>query len=503
MALGISRHALGDILRFKMIAPDLPLPPVGFMVYQKLITLALGNNEYTLRLLPLAASVGALFLFRKFIQKYILQGYRWIPMALFAFSPPLIYYAAEVKRYSLDVFFGLWCLLLIPSLYTARRSWTQRMVGGIYGIIPLLFTYTAIFYLFSGGLVICLDALVKRKKQVLKDVIVMGAIWAGMFAVLYGLGMRQMVNTDILGSTTSGGYTYNAPMLSWQSWHWLASKFWDLFAYPLPIWAAVPGLVLFCVGAGYGLRKDDRNSYLLLPIVTVLVASMIIPFPIGQRFSLFLSPVVFLLISLGLLQVAKRPLRGRPVVYSLLIMLILVGPVTRSLHEVFCREEVEDSRKVVQQFHQLYRKGDSVLLNASARYAFGYYHALFDMPSDILLVGEIICRGGGAPDKIYYDVRYYVYDQNNFLKGKLKAEYSQSRLRKDLAWFEHNDRTWVLFIHADEPCREKTLRILDQKGERMASFSYKEAALYLYDLSEIGLQAECLARKKAIQYKPN
>ena len=74
--------------------------PIGFLLLEKSAVLWWGGSEYVLRLLPLLGGIASVLLFYKLANKVLPANAVPIAVGLFAISPTLIYYSAEVKQYS-------------------------------------------------------------------------------------------------------------------------------------------------------------------------------------------------------------------------------------------------------------------------------------------------------------------------------------------------------------------------------------------------------------------
>lgn len=103
--------------------------PLGFLLTTKLITLFLGTNEYSLRLLPFVYGLLSLLLFYQ-LGKMILKPALIFGMALFATSQLHVRYVAEFKQYIGD---GFWALLLLCLAFKFISTHQQRILP------PLIF----------------------------------------------------------------------------------------------------------------------------------------------------------------------------------------------------------------------------------------------------------------------------------------------------------------------------------------------------------------------------
>src|SRR5579883_2362813 len=85
--------------------------PVGFLLAAKACVAGFGGNEFSLRLIPFAASLAGVVLFGVFAYRALPLTAARYAVALFALSPYLAGYAAEFKQYGLDATIGVGLLL--------------------------------------------------------------------------------------------------------------------------------------------------------------------------------------------------------------------------------------------------------------------------------------------------------------------------------------------------------------------------------------------------------
>ena len=87
--------------------------PKGFLLLEKLASLALGPSDYVLRIVPVFCSLASLFAFWRVVRR-LLQGLAApIALALFATAGPLVIFGSEVKQYSVDVALAVFLLWLL------------------------------------------------------------------------------------------------------------------------------------------------------------------------------------------------------------------------------------------------------------------------------------------------------------------------------------------------------------------------------------------------------
>ncbi len=266
------------------------------------------QHVLALRLLPLICMTGALFVWRKlYAGSSKAEGQSQFPLLMFTWlcSYWMVYYAAELKPYSMDVLaVGLYTLFFAYQSRFDHRSATSGLWAGAI-LLPclLFFSYAAIFVFWIAVYNFLRLAQVNRGMRLIT--VVSGAISLGCFAVFYF--------TDIRHSITTEGVNY------WQSYFLCTDSVGCFFEtlgegikrYSVYWWGAqkafrragVIFIPLFLYGLyRYGwthLRKDqfrimtvDALSVILMLEFVVLGLAQKYPFT-GERITLFFAPFVF------------------------------------------------------------------------------------------------------------------------------------------------------------------------------------------------------------------
>ena len=124
--LNLSRRSPGELLGRLDYAQGAPLP---FLEGEKLLMAGLGDAEWALRLIPLLCGLVALPLAYLVARRCLRPLEVPVAVGLVALAPPLIYYSAEAKQYSLDVAVAL--ALWLGGLCVARARLTAARAGAL------------------------------------------------------------------------------------------------------------------------------------------------------------------------------------------------------------------------------------------------------------------------------------------------------------------------------------------------------------------------------------
>ncbi|MCB9721096.1 MAG: hypothetical protein H6756_09470 [Candidatus Omnitrophica bacterium] len=303
-------EGLGYAELFGPLKPAQSFPRVYLVIVKWLGSLC-ENHVVALRLLSFVFMVGAYFVWKDLYRRHCKgePGEMTILLLSWLASYWLVYYAAELKPYSMDVLAaGLFMLFFLKQReYTARAPSAGMYLGAL--LLPglLFFSYTAIFFFWIA----CYNflQLSMRNKKLIPVFLLSSAASLACFALFYW--------TDVRHSITTAGVDY------WES-YFLCTKsagcFFESFGegikrYTVFWWSNVKEVRRFAVGLipvflyglvrfGYaGLKADNLRIFSLDGLAAVLflqffILGMLHKYPFtGQRITLFFAPVVFYLIT--------------------------------------------------------------------------------------------------------------------------------------------------------------------------------------------------------------
>ncbi|MDD5614271.1 MAG: glycosyltransferase family 39 protein [Candidatus Omnitrophica bacterium] len=271
-------------------------PPLYFYILRAWMEM-LGNNEFSLRLLSLVFSLGSLILVYK-LGKYIFN-YKigLISAFIMAFSGYQIWYAQELRPYSMVSFVGLISSYFLFKFFREKkdRNWILFLAFSVCGIYSDVSYYYIAF--FAVQFLICI--LLAGKRGIFRIILSLGGILlASLMQINNFIAKLKYLNrgfwiTDVdlkslLLFFKNINFGYNLP---------------DLFSLPIAaisillIWG---GFVL-----AYKTKEKKQDYYFLfticfLPVVLILVFSKLF-FPVYfYRGFIVISSYYYMLLSLGL-----------------------------------------------------------------------------------------------------------------------------------------------------------------------------------------------------------
>jgi hypothetical protein len=431
--------------------------PVGFLLVQKLVVVALGPGEHALRLVPVLCGVAALALFPWVARQYLPRRAALFAVALFALSPFLIRYGGEVKQYSGDVLVAVVLLgwaAIVGRLPDGGRSGVP-LVWGVLGATALWFSHAAVFLLAGTGAAYGLRCLWRRDWSAALGLASAASVWLLSFAACYFLALQDLARSDLMLQFWQKAFA-PLPPRSVQDLNW----FWDA---PATLLQRPGGLGDYGVGLGalllvlgtVTLYRSDRYrlAALCLPVGFVLLASALHKYPFSDRLVLFLVPGALLVIAAGAGAVWSRARRPFPLLTAALLGLLFAAPTVDCAALLLGKSWVEDVRPSLAHLAAAQADGDLIYVPSYARPTYAYYGPRYGLPTGTSVVPEL----------------------TDFRSG------TDARLQ-DLDRMRGQQRVWVLLTR-DTTLERLTLAHLNAVGTRLGGRPAPDGGVFLYDLS--------------------
>lgn len=432
--------------------------PIGFLLMQKLVILALGNYDWVLRLIPLGAGITAVIMVYKVASIYLQKTGTLVAVALFAISSRLIYYASEVKQYSSDVLISLLLLILANKCLQVKVRPKNYIALIVVSIAAMWISHPALFTLVGVGLALLFDLLLKKERRKLLWLGILLLAWIANIAILYLTSLRSLAANSALIDYWHQSFM---PMPPWRDPAWFLNAFLEMFRNPVGLInrsTAIIGMIVSIVGLlSYFVYKRKYTIILLIPFLVVMLASGMQKYPFGDRLLLFIVPLVFLFIGEGIERIGLILLRVNPWA-SLGVCLIITGlvlyePTKLAFQNLSQPNMGEHIKPVIAYMRQHKLDTDHVYIYYSAFPAFTYYAPMYGITKEDYYIG-IASRQ--EPSK-------YLADLDRYIIG---------------------GRIWFVFSHNCFWCTvdEETyyVKYLDHIGVRLDEYRAPGASLYLY-----------------------
>lgn len=355
--------------------------PVGFLFVERAALAALGNNEYALRLFPLACGIASLIVFLRMARRLLPGAIVPVAAALVAFSPFLVYFSSEVKQYSVDVLAAL--VITDLGLRLVDRSRLRARDGlafAVVGAAAIWLSHPATFVLAGTGIVL----VVQRARRSASDVPILvaaGLACGASFGAAYLVSLRELAADEALRDYWRGAF-FPRPFGT-GTFRWLAATSRDFLinpgGFPLTILAAI----LIIAGAialarRYGLA---RLAVLLAPVMFLLIAAAAKVYPARGRLVLFLVPVAALLIAASLTLVPPRPIPIVGALFAGAVIAVAASPVARVSEYLRRPVTRSETRPVFEYVKAGWRDGDVLYVHHGANSAFRYYGPMLGLRS--------------------------------------------------------------------------------------------------------------------------
>lgn len=467
LANNIATRSLGLLVRAPLDHSQ--AAPVGFLLIEKLAASLFGVNELALRAFPLLASVVAMLLLWRIAHRLLPPAAIPIVLVPFAFAPPLIFHAAEVKQYSSDIAIALGLLLVALELESLPLS-ARRIIGAsAAGMIAVWLSQPAVLVVFGIGAALVAFAVTSEARRTIARVSVVMGAWAASAIAAIAVSEHHLtpaVHRYLNVFWRDGFWPLSLHRANIVTWPFLriASTLGSQLALPRGV--ALGGAVLIVVGTWAAWRRDRRTAMLVVaPVLATFGASAAQLYPFTGRLVLFLVPLLLLLLAAGVTAVAEAI---EPDAMSLGVFagatVLLAAVAVRTLRNappVYRSEEITPAIAYLRAHAQ------------SGELAYVYY--------------------GGAPAFAFYAAREHL-DSASYVLGGCHRDDPRAYL-PELDTLRGRARAWLLFAHELPRLRERDLmlRYLDAIGVARDSLVVRghdvdggptSVRLYRYDLSD-------------------
>jgi len=383
LALNIAELQYSDFfqpLKYQQYAPPF------YLVVVKTSTLLFGQNEWSLRLPSLIAGLLTLFLFYTLLRLLVHDRLVVIlALLLLSSAPFIIRYSTELKQYSSDILIALALLFLalkIPLQKIQLRHfllWSLAGMGSIWASMPAVFILTGIGGYYGWQFFTTQN----RNNQLLLHFCWVGISWIASFFLLYQQVLQPSLQEEHLLNFHTP-YFFPLNPFAADSWQQAGLILRGLFV-PIVGYTAMGlglGALLFVWGSIRLFRAwPARFLLVFLPILATILASAAEQFSLLPRVSLFLVPLILLLISVGIENATGRiPGRWKLLPYALL--LIGFSPIIKNIGSLGRSTEIEDLRSAIEWAKE---KEAKVFVHHEADPAYRYYSEYHDKREQLKL----------------------------------------------------------------------------------------------------------------------
>ncbi len=437
--------------------------PIGFLWIEKLAIQIFGNNEYALRLFPLVSGILSILIFYQLAKRFLRLQAVPIALAFFVSLHYIVYYATELKQYSIDVCVALISCLIVMKIATQRLTSMNVVIYSLLGALTIWFSHPAVFTLAGvGASVLSIDIVkINRKSRIFKSLLIY-LTWLVSFVIFYLVSVQSLNNNSDLMTSWKNGFPS-----SFYDINWMLSALGKFFYRPLGFVGITDGLAIFAFIVGcISLFKRQKEKLLLLlsPVIATFVASFLHKFPFRNRLVLFLTPFFILLIAEGIdYLIQKRRFKFTFIPGIVLLTALLFQPVTTASNLLIQPYQREEIKQVINYVKSNQQPEDILYIYQRGHYQFLYYAEKYGYQPDDYIIG--------VDDLDKYD-------------GRKLSPAEEERYKQDLNKLRGNKRVWLIFSHSHVSSENKMIKsYLDKIGQKVDLFETVGAFVYLYDLS--------------------
>ncbi len=349
--------------------------PPFFLIVEKINTELWGTSEYALRLIPLFAGIGSLFVFYALAKKFSINGpVLWFILFILSFSSHHLHYAVEAKQYGSDVFIALIMLYLSIS---EDQNFDRRFFikWSIIGIIAIWTSMPSVFILSGIGIYFAGLYLKSQRQGKACYILLTGLVWLCAFGLYYFSVLKADISESYLQSYHRD-YFLKLP-LSQQDIRQDVYLLLQLIRSTIGHTAIAIALGLISITTGvFALYKEGRTTILLLciPMLSLWIAAALHQYSLIPRLTLFATPVLLLLSGIGLNFLISK--MHSPLRYSLFILMIATASLHRSAKYLFQSYRISDLRAALDRVSLIWEAGDLMYISHETKAAYYYYTAL-------------------------------------------------------------------------------------------------------------------------------
>lgn len=362
--------------------------PLGFLALTKLLTTALGVEDWVLRLQPLAAGLLTLLaawgLARRTLPHRAAQA---TFMGLLALSPVLVYYSSEFKQYQNDVLATLG-LLWLAARFDLQLWQRDAPVLAVAGALAIWLSHPSLFVLAGVGLVLWIEAIRQHQRTAWLAVSGIGLVWMLAFALHHTLVMKTLAGNQHLLDFWKFAYA-PLPPASLADWRWYLDSALALVYLALrhvgvahhgmlTAWFDPLNLGLLALSAMGSLTLAWRAPRLaaigLAVLLATLAASALHLYPFRSRPTIFLVPLVHLgLAALVQAVLDRQSLPARHLLAAVVTGFALLVPASASWKVLRKPHNDQDMKGVLLHIANQMKPGDGVVIDSMSHKAFDFY----------------------------------------------------------------------------------------------------------------------------------
>ncbi len=358
-AIEIVNRSFWEILTHQYIFSVSSRPPTLFVFIEKISVLLFGNNEWALRLPPFLFSVASIIGFYYLARKFLSPRAMLIAVWLFALSEPLVFYAAEAKRYSTSIF-SIICLWTFAYHYlTVPYNFRRLVIFGLLGAVFVWLSYASFFIVAAVFITLSIKCIYEKSVKDILSLAIAGIPVLLSAILIYLFVVNEMFHNDEMKGYFAAGL-WNGQDFSLEQIKWLGTVF--LYSFRDPAGLSFPflmGALMFLGLSELFAQNRLQFSILALVIGLALLAGASGYYPFHGRVILFLTPIYYFAISRGIDFALRRYFKNNQWVLVILLIFVFVKPCLDSVQYLFQTRVKTENRDLLTFFSEHHQGSES------------------------------------------------------------------------------------------------------------------------------------------------
>lgn len=472
--------------------------PVPFLWAERLMLQLGGTNELALRALPVIAGILLPFALWPVARRLLRRDAAILAVAFAAFSPLLIHFSNEVKPYSLDALTAVVLIRLALDVVDRARptAWRRLAIGGV---VAVCVSATAIFVLAGIIGAIATAPMLRHRNGNTRRLALAAAAWVAVFGMTYLAFYRPSMRSSYMQIVWEGAFlSPGTPHLVRLAWNIVSQIVMQAFVtqheITSPVW---PGLVtagvllLALIGLVALARSWGGWAAFLVagPIAAVVAASVLHRYPIASRTTLFIPPLLMVMLAAGLVAVTSILSRKFPRLNLFLFGFFCLTPAAvGDLQGAIRPRRFEDVRPLVREFIQRHHAGEPVYIFSRAVPAWTFYTTNWSSPDTMRLIrlarltsstGPAFRNAAGRGHPVIHEGESYVSavgDRSELIGLPSGVQIQWSRLSQpapDSGWGDNETErilqtghttAWIFIAHSQPSEVSALLTAVERRG---------------------------------------
>ncbi|GAB7051702.1 glycosyltransferase family 39 protein [Catenuloplanes indicus] len=306
IAINVRESGFGELTGELMYNQSAPL---AWLWLVRIARVLFGDGERALRLVPLLIGIAGLIVAWLVARRWLGPAGAVTLVGLYAISPSLIRYSAELKQYSADatlvlMMAGIALWALERSAAVTHRRWLPVALFWLAALVSSWLSMSAI--LAAPGFALVLVIAIWRRDGFAAAVrsAAWGFGWLASFGVHWVAGLAATTGEPHLKPfwTERGALPPEHPSAG-QLLEWAAARPEALAIEPLHVPAGVVSVLFYlALVAGLALalwRRPAAGWLLAAPLISALIYGAVRAVPMGSRLALWLAPIMLTLVAIA------------------------------------------------------------------------------------------------------------------------------------------------------------------------------------------------------------